>query len=95
MFHHLLLFGFITFIFSHAARSQNVAWVNPPIAGIYTVYSADTVWQVGTTQTLSWETSYQTADLYLYQRNLVNEELYTTIVMGIFLLLINIHDNNG
>jgi len=90
-----LLFGLEAFFFSHAARSQNVAWVNPPIAGLNSVYSADKVWQVGSTQTLSWELSYQTADVYLYQQNLVGADRHTTVVMGIFLLLINTHDSNG
>jgi hypothetical protein len=47
MFHHLLLFSLVAFIFSQTAKSQNVAWINPPIAGPDQDYSADQVWAIG------------------------------------------------
>jgi len=87
MFHHLLLFSLLAFIFSRAAQSQNVAWVNPPIAGPSRDYSADQVWAIGSTQTLSWESSYPTATVILNQQYLDDTLRQTTLVEGMPLLL--------
>jgi hypothetical protein len=89
MSHHLLLLSLVVlaFIFSKAAKSQNVAWVNPPIAGPNHDYSADQVWAIGNTQTLSWESSYPTATVILNQQHLDATLRQTTLVEGKLCLL--------
>ena len=88
MFHHLLLFSLVAFIFSQTAKSQNVAWINPPIAGPDQDYSADQVWAIGSTQTLSWESSYPTATVILNQQHLDATPRQITLVEGMVLLFL-------
>jgi hypothetical protein len=87
MSHHLLLLSLVTFTFSKAAKSQNVAWVNPPTADPNHDYSANQVWANGSTQTRSWESSYPTATVILNQQHLDATPRQTTLVEGKLCLL--------
>lgn len=72
----------------HTARAQNVVWVNPPIPSVAGVYSSDQAWQIGSTQTLSWESSFPTAKLTLIQQSLTDHQDYIVIAEGILCLLL-------
>jgi hypothetical protein len=88
MSHHLLLFSLVAFLFLQTTLSQNVAWINPPIAGPNRDYSADQVWAIGSTQTLSWESFYPTAAIILNQQHLDATLRQTTLVEGMLLLFV-------
>jgi hypothetical protein len=90
MSHHLLLLSLVALIFSQTAQSQNVAWVNPPIAGANHDYSADQAWAIGSTQTLSWESSYPTATVILDQQHLDATPRQITLVEGMLLLFLSV-----
>jgi hypothetical protein len=85
---HLLLFSLVAFLFLQTALCQNVAWINPPIAGPIHDLLADQVWAIGSTQTLSWESSYPTAAIILNQQHLDATPRQTTLVEGMLLLFV-------
>jgi hypothetical protein len=82
MFHHIVPLSLAISIFSQPTQAQDAAWVNPPIAGVDGDYSNDLSWPIGSTQTLSWQSSFPTATIILNQQHLDPTPRFITVVEG-------------
>jgi hypothetical protein len=50
--------------------AQPAHWVYPPLAGSQKDFVENPVWEVGSTQTLKWESSYPTTTIFMNQEKL-------------------------